>query len=188
LLERRAQNGCQMLRFLVASAALGGLGLLTIAGTTGHLDEVPGLSAIQNPFNDVSAALAPVTQRERAWDAVTEKANAICARNQRDELVIKSALPRRHRADYVRAIGIALDRKRNIQARLVKLQPPFNYKPLYSQFLRNRKVALAELKRLHKAVMTNNRKDFAFAARALKQRKGMVDRSAEANGMPACVF
>ena len=177
-----------MLRGLLLSAALGGVGLVAIAGTTAHLDEVPGLSAIKNPFNDVSAALAPVTQRERAWDAVTKKANAICARNQQDALVIKSALPRRHRADYVRALGIMLDRRRNLQARLANLQPPFNYKPLYSQFLRNRKVALAELKRLHKAAMTHNRKDFAFAARALKQRKGMIDRSAEANGMPACVF
>jgi hypothetical protein len=177
-----------MLRGLLLSAALGGLGLVAIAGTTGRLDDVPGLSAIQNPFNDVSAALAPIAQRERAWDAVTKKANAICARNHHDELVIKSALPRRHRADYVRALGIALDRKRNLQARLANLQPPFNYKPLYSQFLRNRKVALAELNRLHKAATTNSRKDFAFAARTLMQRKGMIDRSAEANGMPACVF
>jgi hypothetical protein len=174
-----------MLRGLLAMAALGSLGLVTMVGTG---RDVPGLSAIRNPFNDVSAALAPVTQREHEWDAVTKKADRICARYQRDELVIKSALPRRHRADYVRVIGIARHRERNLQAELANLQPPFNYKPLYSQFLRNRKVALAELKRLQKAAMRNNREDFAFAARTLMQRKGMIDSSAEANGMPACVF
>ena len=174
-----------MLRGVLAMAALGSLGLVAMVGTG---RDVPGLGAIRNPFDDVSAALAPISQREREWDALTKKADRICARHGQDELVIKQALPRRRRADYVRAIRVAFDRERNLQAELAHLHPPFNYKPLYSQFLRNRKAALAELKRLQQAAMTKNREDFAVAARALAQRKGMIDRSAEANGMPACVF
>jgi hypothetical protein len=124
-------------------------------------------------------------QHERAWHAVVKEANTICARYPQEELVIRPALPR-NRADYVGAMEIALERERAIQAELAKLQPPPNYKLLYSQFLDNRQVAIAELKHLQRATKDENREEYVLAARELALRTSLADPYAPA-GMPACV-
>ena len=168
-------------------AALSAL-LLVATVATGRVDNpVSQLTAIRNPFNNVSAALSEVTQRERAWHVVSRDANSICARFEPSKLVIRPALPR-NRADYVRAVRIELERERAIQAELAKLQPPSNYKGSYAQFLNNRQVAVAALERLQKAVIEKSREDYVVAARELALRKSLVDNYAPAAGMPACAF
>jgi hypothetical protein len=176
-----------MLRGLVVVAALSAL-LLVATVATGRVDNpVSQLTAIRNPFNNVSAALSEVTQRERAWHVVSRDANSICARFEPSKLVIRPALPR-NRADYVRAVRIELERERAIQAELAKLQPPSNYKGSYAQFLNNRQVAVAALERLQKAVIEKSREDYVVAARELALRKSLIDHYAPAAGMPACAF
>lgn len=177
-----------MLKGLALAAAIAAVALVA-AVATGRADYLHSqLDALRRPFNDVSAALTPVAERERAWDALTEKADSICARYEQDELVIKPALPHIRRADYVRALEIALNRERAMQAELAALQPPFNYKILYTSFLENRDAALAELEHLQKAAKEKNREEYVLAAHGLAQRKGLIDRYAAAAGMPACVF
>jgi hypothetical protein len=176
-----------MLRGLVVVAALSAL-LLVATVATGRVDNpVSQLTAIRNPFNNVSAALSEVTQRERAWHVVSRDANSICARFEPSKLVIRPALPR-NRADYVRAVRIELERERAIPAELAKLQPPSNYKGSYAQFLNNRQVAVAALERLQKAVIEKSREDYVVAARELALRKSLIDHYAPAAGMPACAF
>ena len=177
-----------MLKGLALAAAIGAVALVA-AVATGRADYLRSeLDALRKPFNDVSAALSPVGERERAWDALTRKADSICARYEQDELVIRPALPRNRRADHVRAIEIALDRERAMQTELAALQPPSNYAILYTSFLENRDAALAELEHLQMAAKEKNREEYVLAARGLGQRKGLIDRYAAAAGMPACVF
>jgi len=177
-----------MLKGLALAAAIGAVALVA-AVATGRADYVRSqLDALRRPFNDVSAALRPVGERERAWDALTRKADSICARYEQDEPVIGRALPRNRRAEYVRAIEVALDRERAMQTELAALQPPSNYTILYTSFLENRDAALAELEHLQKAAKERNREEYVLAARGLAQRKGLIDRYAAAAGMPACMF
>jgi hypothetical protein len=93
-----------------------------------------------------------------------------------------------NRADYVRGVRIELDRERAIQAELAKLQPPSNDNGSCAQFLNNRRVALAALERLQKAVIEKNREEHVVAARDFALRKSLVDHYAQATGMPACAF
>jgi hypothetical protein len=177
-----------MLKGLALAAAIGAVALVA-AVATGRADYLRSeLDALRRPFNDVSAALSPVVERERAWDTLTKKADSICARYEEDELVIRPALPRNRRADYVRAIESALERERAMQAELAELQPPSNYKILYTSFLQNRDAALAELEHLQKAAKEKIREAYVLAASGLAQRKGLIDRYAAAAGMPACEF
>jgi hypothetical protein len=90
-----------MLRGLVISGAVGAL-LLVGSMTTGLLDLREELGSIRNPFDKASAALSEPLRQAHAWNALGKKADSICARYAREELVIRPTLPRR-RADYVRA-------------------------------------------------------------------------------------
>jgi hypothetical protein len=174
-------------RGLVLAGAVVAL-LVAATVATGRVDNpISQLTAIRNPFNEVSAALSEVTQRERAWHVLTREANSVCARYEPSKLVIRPVMPR-NRADYAPAIGLALDRERAIQAELATLQPPPNYRGPYSQFLTNRQVALAALERMQRAVVEKNREKYVPAARELALRKSLIDHYAPAAGMPACVF
>jgi hypothetical protein len=175
-----------ILKGLALAAAVGALALVAMAAT-GSVDDLRSLGNIKNPFKKVNAALTEVMDREHAWAALTKEANSICARYPRDELVVRPALPR-NRADYIRALGIALDRERSIQPALAALQPPSNYEGPYSRFLRNRQVAITALERVQKATRDKNREDFVVAARVLALRKSLIDHYAAAVRMPACVF
>jgi hypothetical protein len=177
-----------MFKGLALAAAIAAIALVA-AVATGRADYLRSeLDALRRPFNEVSAALSPVVEREGAWDALTKKADSICARYEQNELVIRPALPRNRRTDYVRTIETALDRERAMQAELAALQPPSNYKILYTSFLDSRDAALAHLEHLQKAAKEKNREEYVLAARGLAQRKGLIDRYAAAARMPACVF
>jgi hypothetical protein len=177
-----------MLKVLVLAAAVGALVLVA----TGRVDDLRSEVSVlrENPFDEVNEALtkpAHLDVQKSAWDAAAKRANSICAHYQQDELVIR-LFPPRNRADYVRALGIALGRERRMQAALAALRPPPKYELPYSKFLHDRQVALAALKRLQRAAKENNREDFVLAARVLVRRKVSIDHYVRSAGMPACVF
>jgi len=175
-----------MLRGLLISGTVGALFLVGTAAT-GLVDLRGDLGAIRNPFDKVSVALSPSVEQARAWHALSEKADSICARYPQDELVIRPTLPRQ-RADYVHTVGITLERERAIQGELTALQPPPNYRVLYSQFLGSRQAALAELERLQRVATAKKREDYVLAAQAFAQSKNVVGHYAASTRMPACAF
>jgi hypothetical protein len=92
-----------------------------------------------------------------------------------------------NRADYVDALGIALAREREMQARLGAVQTPNNYDISYTRFLHDRQVAIAAMERLRTAVTEKRRKDFILAARALVRAQASINPYVQSAGMPACV-
>jgi hypothetical protein len=175
-----------MVKGLVLAAVVGGAVL--VAAATGGIDELRSqLPDLRKPFNEVNDALKGAQDRERQWDNVVKRANSICARYPHGGLVLKPALPSK-RGQYVRAIGIELDRERAIQSELDVLLPPANYERPYSLFLHNRRDALAALERVQRATREKNPANHVDAARVLTQKKRFIDHYAETVGMPACAF
>jgi len=116
-----------------------------------------------------------------------KRANSICARYPQGGFVLKPALAR-NRGQYVRAIGIELERERAIQSELGVLLPPPNYERPCSLFLHNRRDVLAALERVQRATREKNRANYVDAARVLAQKERLISTYAETVGMPACAF
>jgi hypothetical protein len=177
-----------MLKVLVLVVAVGAL----VFVATGRVDDLRSeVSALRDPFDALNEALtSPALLREnqkKAWDAVAKEANSICARYQQDDVAIRLALPR-NRADFVRALGIALEREHAMQADLSALTPPPNYHLSYSKFLHDRQVGLVALERFQRAAKEKDRKGFVLAARAIVRRSVSIDAYVQSARMPACTF
>ena len=179
---------CSMLKILVLVGAVGALYFVA----TGRVDDLRSeVSALRDPFDAInealtSPALLPENQK-KAWDAFAKEANSICARYQQDDLVIGLALPR-NRADFVRSLGIALERERAMQAELSALTPPPSYVLSYSKFLHDRQVGLVAVERFQRAAKEKDRKGFVLAARAIVRRSVSINAYVHSARMPACTF
>jgi hypothetical protein len=175
-----------MVKGLVLAAVVGTAAL--VAAATGGIDELRSqLPDVRKPFNEVNDALKGAQDRKRQWDNVVKRANSICARYPQGGFVLEPALPP-NRGQYVRAIGIKLDREGAIQSELAVLLPPPNYERPYSLFLHNRRDALAALERVQRATRAKNRANYVDAARVLTQKERFIRTYAETVGMPACAF
>lgn len=177
-----------MLKVLVLVVAVGTLGFVA----TGRVDDLRSeVSALRDPFDALNEALTSATvlpeNQKKAWNAFAKEANSICARYQQDDFVIGLALPR-NRADFVRALGIALEREHAMQAELSALTPPPNYVLSYSRFLHDRQLGLEALERFQRAAKEKNRKGFVRAARAIVRRSVSIDAYVHSARMPACTF
>jgi hypothetical protein len=173
-----------VLKLLLLVAAVG---VLLVAGS-GRLDdfrsEVTSLRA--NWFDAITNPSSQADKREKEWDALAAEANSICTDHEQDELVLRLALPR-NRADYLRALGIALDRERTKLAALHALQPP-SYDVSYSKFLHDRQDVLSALERLRLAVRAKDRKNVISAARAVLRIEATINGYVQSAGMPACII
>jgi hypothetical protein len=173
-----------VLKLLLLVAAVG---VLLVAGS-GRLDdfrsEVTSLRA--NWFDAITNPSSQADKRKKEWDALAAEANSICTDHEQDELVLRLALPR-NRADYLRALGIALDRERTKLAALRALQPP-SYDVSYSKFLHDRQDVLSALERLRLAVRAKDRKNVISAARAVLRIEATINGYVQSAGMPACII
>jgi hypothetical protein len=172
-----------MLKGLVLAAAVAAL----VVVATGRVDdirsEVSGLRV--NWFDAMNSGRSQAEKQKKEWAEVAREANSICAEYHEQELVIRLSLPQ-NRADYLDALGVAIGREREMQARLSAVQTP-PYDVSYPKFLRDRQMAIAAMDRLRAAVKEKRRRDFVLAARALVRAQASINPYVQSAGMPACV-
>jgi hypothetical protein len=160
------------------------LGLIVVGS---QADEIrSGLNGFATGwFHELQKPGRQANAQKRAWEAFAAKANALCAsQGHRDlRLVVTSA---RSRAEFVSLTGAALERERNLQTALSRLQAPRTYEFSYRRFLRDRDVALAAVARARHAARENDRGAARRALRAFSIAQGSIDTFTASAGLQAC--
>jgi hypothetical protein len=160
------------------------LGLIVVGS---QADEIrSGLNGVATGwFHDLQKPGREANAQKRAWDDFAARANALCAvqGHQSLRLVVASS---RSRAEFVRLTGSTLERERNLQAVLSRLQAPPHYESAYGRFLRDREVVLAAVERARHAAQENDRRAARRALHGFSLAQDSLESFTETAGLRAC--
>jgi hypothetical protein len=167
--------------------ALLGIVVLGLVVVDSEADEIrSGLNGVATGwFHELQKPGRQASAEKRAWDAFAARANALCTLQGHQSLRLVVASPR-GRAEFVSLTGAVVERERNLQAALSRLQPPRPYESAYRRFLRDREVVLAAVARARHAAEENDRGAARRALRGFSVAQGSLESFAETAGLQAC--